>query len=105
MKIKNDFLRLCKPAQVYVLISAVALFAMILQNLYEPRKYCIGMYSCKLKYNKSILFFMKVLYILFWTIVLDSLCKNGYSSLSWAIVLLPFITLFLLIGMVFLSNL
>jgi ABC-type polysaccharide transport system permease subunit len=95
--LRKNYNLLCTPSQVYVLISAIAIVTMLLQNLNEPRKYCIGRYSCKLNFNNLLLFVMKVLYVIFWAIILDSLCKNGYKDLAWAIVLLPFFLLFLLI--------
>jgi ABC-type polysaccharide transport system permease subunit len=95
--LRKNYNLLCTPSQVYVLISAIAIVTMLLQNLSEPRKYCIGRYSCKLNFNNLFLFVMKLLYVVFWAIVLDSLCKNGYKDLAWAIVLLPFFLLFLLI--------
>lgn len=95
--LRKNYNLLCTPSQVYVLISAVAIITMLIQNIAEPRKYCIGRFSCQLNFNNLFLFAMKVLYVVFWAIVLDSLCKNGYKDLAWSIVLLPFFLLFLMI--------
>lgn len=95
--LRKNYNLLCTPSQVYVLISAIAIITMLIQNINEPRKYCIGRLSCHLKFNNLFLFIVKVLYVIFWAIVLDSLCKNGYKDLAWAIVLLPFFLLFLLV--------
>lgn len=95
--LRKNYNKLCSPSQVYVLISAIAIVAMLVQNISEPKKYCLGGYSCKLNFNNLLMFAFKVLYVIFWAIVLDSLCKNGYRDLAWAIVLLPFITLFILV--------
>jgi ABC-type polysaccharide transport system permease subunit len=95
--LRKNYNLLCSPAQVYILISAIAIITMLIQNINEPRKYCIGRLSCHLNFNNLFLFIVKVLYVIFWAIVLDSLCKNGYKDLAWAIVLLPFFLLFLLV--------
>jgi hypothetical protein len=42
----------------------------------------------------------EVLYVLGWTYLLNILCKKGYNQLSWLLVLLPFIAMFILIGLV-----
>ena len=102
--LRKKYNLLCSPAQMYVFISVVALVAMLIQNISEPNKYCVGMYSCKINFNNMILFAMKILYVVFWAIVLDSLCKNGYKDLAWAIVLLPFIALFILIALFMIAN-
>lgn len=102
--VQKSFGGLCKPAQLYVAISVVSIVAMMLQNMTDARKYCVGMYECDLEYNNIFVFIVQFLYVLFWTIVLDSLCKNGYTNLSWIIVLLPFVTFFILIGLFILSH-
>ena len=58
--------------------------------------------SCNVE-NNIYIFVMNAIYILIWTIILDSLCKNGYKELSWLLVLFPFILFFILLLM-FLFN-
>jgi hypothetical protein len=43
---------------------------------------------------------VKVIYILFWTWVLNLMCKDGHTGIAWFLVLLPFIMLFVIMGMV-----
>jgi len=50
------------------------------------------------------MFLFKALYILFWTFVLNAICKAGYKEVSWFMVLLPIILLFIIIGMVILNS-
>jgi hypothetical protein len=33
----------------------------------------------------------KVVFVLFWTFLLNMLCKNGFKSVSWFLVLLPYL--------------
>ena len=42
---------------------------------------------------------IKLVYVLLWTYILQLLCRKGYSSVSWFLVLLPFIGMFILIGL------
>jgi hypothetical protein len=78
----------------------IAMFIMLLQNFGNTNLYCLGDYSCNVT-NKYIIFIIKFLYILFWTWVLDLLCINGFEMVSWFLVLLPFIVMFIGIAYVF----
>jgi len=46
------------------------------------------------------MFVAKVLYVIFWTFVLNTLCNYGYYKLSWFILLLPFIIFFIVIAVI-----
>ncbi len=48
--------------------------------------------------NKYFYIFCLLIYIAFFTIVLDSLCKNGWGYISWFLVLLPIIFFFVVLG-------
>ena len=65
---------------------------------HKKNKYCVGMFNCAVKTLIPI-FLIKFGYIMFWTFILDMLCKNGYTQLSWLILLFPFIMFFILIGL------
>ena len=101
----KDLKKLCSPAQVYLVLSVISFILMAVQNIFAGKngKYCVGMFSCKIP-NLLIVFIVKVLYIAFWTIVLNSLCIAGYKQLSWFLVLLPFILFFILIGLLLISQ-
>lgn len=93
--------KLCTPAHVYFLISVVSLIIMGIQNLGNVNKYCVGNYECTVT-NTLGVFIVKFLYVVFWTWVLNTLCRAGYKRLSWFIFLLPFISMFVLIALMFL---
>ena len=105
MNLIKDLKKLCAPAQVYLVLSGISFLLMALQNIFAGKngKYCVGMFSCKMP-NLILVFIAKVLYITFWTIVLNSLCVAGYKELSWFLVLLPFILFFILIGLLLISQ-
>ena len=88
---------LCKPALIYFIISMVALVVVMFQNLNDTNRYHIGCYSCPVSSTIAI-FIVKLFYILFWTYVLNLICKDGHTILSWLLILLPFIMFFILIG-------
>ena len=96
--------KICTPAFIYLSLSLFIFIALGLQNLPEDdKKLCAGSFQCEVA-SKSVLFIINAIYILFWTFILDLLCKNGYSQLSWLIVILPFIMFFIILGaIIFLS--
>jgi|TARA_R110001599_G_scaffold267709_3_gene468627 hypothetical protein len=103
MSIVKDIKKLCTPAYVYLVISAIAMIGLILQNAGNVDKYCVGSFECGVP-NTAMVFVGKALYIAFWTFVLNSLCKAGYKSISWFFVLMPFILFFIVLGLVLLNQ-
>jgi len=89
---------LCRPALIYFIISLVALVIILFQNLGDNNSYYFGSYSCSVP-NVAAVFIVKLIYILFWTYILNLICKDGHSGLSWLLVLLPFILFFVIIGL------
>ena len=98
-KYTKDFKNLCTPAFVYLLISVISFIVMAIQNFGNTNKYCLGEYECYVP-NTFVIFVFQALYILFWTFILNSLCKAGYKEVSWILVLLPIILLFVILGLI-----
>ena len=95
---------LCTPSYVYLVISAIALVVMMYQNMGNVDKYCLGSYSCNVS-STALIFVIKAIYILFWTWVLNLICKAGAPGIAWFVLLLPFILLFVILGgMMFYEN-
>jgi len=97
MAIPRKIGQLCTPAAFYFVISMIAYVITILQNLGNINIFTLGMFSCKVTSTLLILAF-NLIYILFWTWVLHLICKDGYTNVSWFLVLLPFIFLFVIFG-------
>ena len=97
---KFDLTKLCTPSTIYFVISLIGLILLGVSNLGNEDRLCIGDYNCSVQSN-TVLFVLNAVYILFWTFILDLMCKNGYSSLSWFVLLLPFIIYFLILVMLF----
>lgn len=89
---------LCSPALFYLVVSLSALLVMFLQNSTNEKVYCLGHYSCDVP-SVFLIFVVKILYILFWTWVLNLICRDGYPIVSWVLVLLPIVLFFVLIGL------
>ena len=93
---------LCRPAFIYFVISIIALSAVLIQNLGKTNSYHVGSFSCRVP-NTTVVFIGKFIYVLFWTYVLNLICKDGHSGLSWLLVLLPFLLLSVIIGIIMLN--
>lgn len=93
---------LCTPSYVYLVISLIALAVMGFQNLGFMNTYCLGSYSCQVS-STVMVFIIKFIYIIFWTWILNLICRSGATSLAWFLVLLPFILFFVLIGLMMIS--
>ena len=103
------FTDMCPPAYVYLVVSTMAITVMFLQNYYvmqnvygspDHNVYCLGSYSCEVS-CVGMLFLVKVLYILFWTWVLNLICRAGAPGFAWFLVLLPFLVSFILLASLF----
>ena len=87
------FKQLCRPSQLFAVISSISLIMLILQNssLHNNNELCVGMMKCQMSpIERTVLLGFHAVYIGVWVIILDSLCKNKYGNLAWALVLLPF---------------
>jgi len=79
---------LCEPAQWYVIIAIFSIIIFIITKITGS-----GVSS-----NIFLVLLFKCVYILFWTWVLDLICRKGYRSLSWFLVILPFVLFFMLLS-------
>jgi hypothetical protein len=91
---------LCAPAFFYLAISILALLAMLFQNIGNESVYCLGSYTCDVS-STTLIFVIKIVYVIFWTWLLNIICKSGFTSIAWFLVLFPFILLFILITSIF----
>ena len=86
------------------MLSVFSILILAFQNVGNTDSYCIGLYECDAQ-NTLMIFVFKIMYVIFWTFILNLLCKSGFNQLAWFLVILPFLLLFVLIGLfVFNSN-
>jgi hypothetical protein len=74
----KTFQMLCTPAKLYFAIAVIACIIALFGGV------------------PVIAVFIKLLFAFIWTYVLSWLCKAGYKTISWFLVLLPYI--FILLG-------
>lgn len=93
-------MNLCTPATIYLVLSAIGIILIAFQNYgMSPNMYCVGNVRCPVQTTAPI-FIMKILYVAFWTFILNALCSYGYNQLAWFLLLLPFILFFIMILMI-----
>ena len=88
--------QLCTPSYVYFIMSFIGFVFVAIQNIGNNRRYILGSFSCPVS-SCLFVFAIKIAVILFWTWVLNLMCKDGHSEIAWALVLLPFIVFVLII--------
>ena len=88
--------KLCTPAYIYLVISVFSIIVIMIQNTSHSDTYCMGKYTCQVP-NIFLIFIVKFIYVLFWTWVLNLICKAGLPGVSWALLLFPFILMFIFI--------
>ena len=103
-RISGDFRHLCKPAIVHLAISVVVLIGIAYQNMGLNNMYCMGSYSCYVPSTAAVIF-CEGIYIMFWTWILHLMCRTGYASISWFLVVFPILLFFVLIGLMMLVSL
>ncbi len=88
--ISSEVKKLCTPAFVYLVIAIIGLIRIMLQNVGNSNTLCVGRVQCSVP-NTPGMFLIQAAWILFWTWILSTLCKNGHPNVAWFLVLLPFI--------------
>jgi len=95
--------KLCTPAMFYLVISMISLVMVIMQNLGHQHSYHMGSFSCKVP-STILIFIIKFIYILFWTWIINLICKDGHEGISWLLVLFPWILLFMVIFLIMINK-
>ena len=69
----KSFLNICLPSLIYLILGLISIVMMLFNQI------------------KVFLTFIQLLLIVFWTWILNLICKAGYTWVSWMLLLLPFI--------------
>jgi hypothetical protein len=85
--------KLCPPALLYLVLSSIALAVTAYQNANHVNLYCIGTYSCSVA-STWLIFALQIIYVIFWTWILNIICDAGHPGVSWFLVLFPFLLFF-----------
>jgi len=94
---------LCSPAFIYFVISMIGLIILVITNLGNTTKFNLGLFSLNVP-NVLFVFILQFIYVLFWTWILNLICKDGHSGISWFLVLLPFILYFSILALLALKG-
>jgi hypothetical protein len=97
------FDKLCTPAQIYLIVSFILMvlsyFGMtaISQQISLNQANNSFLQSLNFTYQKDTRtsYVVQVVFIVVWTWFLSFLCNKGFSNLSWFLVLLPWLLMFL----------
>ena len=73
----KDFSKLCTPAKIYFAIAVIATVIALVSGA------------------SIMMAFWKLVFAFIWTFILGWLCDKGYNSISWFLVLLPYIIILL----------
>lgn len=98
MAFPKNINEICTPARVYFVLSMLGIVMSVIQNFGNNGIYAMGPYSCSVP-SKVLVFGFQIVYILFWTWILNLICKDGQSGIAWFLVLLPIVLFFVMIGL------
>ena len=89
MNVVKKIKGLCTPSYIYFVMSILLIFVTIVNSIRTKHFK---------KFNSLLLMIiiLKLIYVVFWTWVLNLICKSGHPNISWLLVLFPFILIFLL---------
>ena len=97
-------INLCTPAYVYLVLSIILLIVMFFQNMYNGvNVFCLGSQECNITDSTNI-YLIKIILIIFWTWVLNIICKEVTPTISWLLILFPFVVFFIFMGSVFVGD-
>lgn len=86
------FYNLCTPSKIYLVVGiillSISLYYDITKN--DTDKICLGSVKCKIK-NKPSYYLLNVFFIILWSWILNLLCRYGWTTLSWFLLLFPYI--------------
>jgi hypothetical protein len=97
------FDNLCTPAQIYLIVSFILMvlsyFGLnaISQQITLNQSNNSFLQSLNFTYQKDTRtsYLIQAVFIVLWTWILSYLCRKGFSNLSWFLVLLPWVLMFL----------
>lgn len=103
MAFPNKLSQLCTPSLVYFVISVIGIIMSIFQNIGNDDRYCLGSFACQVPSTIAV-FIVKIVYVLFWTWILNMMCNDGHVNIAWFLVLLPFVLLFMILYLVMVNQ-
>lgn len=87
---------LCPPAYLFFVVSSVFLIILVVflnNGSLDLNQYCID--SDCTQPNLAFMILFKAIFIIFWTWVLNFLCRSGKPNIAWFLFVFPFIIMIL----------
>ena len=103
MSVAKKLKGLCAPALFYLIVSMISFIMVLAQNLRHTNSLHMGHFSCRVPGTFFVLF-LKLMYILFWTWIINLICKDGHTGISWLLVLFPWILIFMVVGLIMMNK-
>ena len=93
----TSFRSLCPPSAFFFIISLVTVIILAsYQSFTGIDIYCIGREECNLP-GRPTIFIIKLLFIFFWTWILNLICQHGTTTIAWFLVLIPYLIFVIMI--------
>ena len=99
MHLISTIKQLCGPSKLYLIVSLIWLISLIFTNMNSHNSICYGTGTIHCPY-KIIMYVIKLLIIIFWTWILNLMCRSGHKGIAWLFILLPFILGFFVVFLV-----
>jgi hypothetical protein len=77
--LQGKFEALCTPAQIYLLLALLSCIIALFSNV------------------NFLAIFVKLIFAVIWTFILNWICQKGYSGLSWFLVVFPYVVILLMV--------
>jgi hypothetical protein len=79
---------LCPQSKLYLIFSIIMFLTMVFQNSGNVDIYCLGKLNCDAP-NLYMIYMIKILYTVFWTVILQMLCTANQPIIAWALLFYP----------------
>ena len=86
---KSTYTSVCNPAKFYLVLSIFAFIIGFLQNIGNDRVYCLGSLGCSPS-NSIYIYIFQIIYIAFWTWVLNIICNPSLNPFISYLISKPF---------------
>lgn len=82
------FNKLCSPSLLFLVVSIVILVISFFQNISFRSSLSLGKVKNEIHMTAFVYLFVGIA-IIFWTFLIDKMCKLGYKQVSWGLFVVP----------------
>ena len=89
---KNPTKSLCGPSLFYLVVSAIVLLSVFVQNVGNNSHQHIVLVNSAIRTpSKLLMFIVNIIGIMLWCWILNLMCKANHPEIAWLVVLFPYI--------------